>query len=456
MKTRNIVSLSLSTALVAGAAVGTAEITGFGKAVAGARSAEADAREANRHAENARKAIAKRKVEKAVQAAEQAVALAPQNGGHRALLGQAYLMAGRFTSAQQVLTEALTLEPGNGGAALNLALAQIALGEWMPARQTLEAHADHIAVADRGLALALAGDPGSAVTILTAAARAPGATPKTRQNLALSLALADRWQEAKAVAAIDIPPQQLDQRIMQWANFARPQRASDQVASLLGVSPVADSGRPVALALNATVPQLAAAATPDPIDVYMPGTAPAPAAAQAEPVATQASVATLANEVASASVDAVSGTAAQQIVFAPRQEIVQPIPVAPVRAAAVAAPRAPESAGRAVERRAPAAAPSRELASGDWYVQLGAFASPAVARDAWNRVSRRVSALSDHAPSGMQATVGGRNYYRLSVGGFARGDAERVCADVKAKGGACFVRTKVGDRAAAWTQSARR
>lgn len=455
MKTRTIASLGMSGALLLGLAAGTAGINGFGAAVAGARNAEADARAANREAERARKALAKRQAAKAVTAAEAAVALAPQNGSHRALLGQAYLVAGRFTSAQQVLTEALTLEPGNGGAALNLALAQIALGEWMPARQTLETHADHIPVADRGLALALAGDPGAAVTLLTAAARAAGATPKTRQNLALSLALANRWQEAKAVAAIDVPPQQLDQRIMQWANFARPQRSSDQVASLLGVQPVADSGRPVALALNATVPQLAAAATPDPVDAYMPGPVPAPAPQSAPEAPAQANVALLASEVASATVDALSRPAtASQVVFAPRSEIVQPIPAAPVRA--VAAPRAPAAVGRAVAAPPRVAAPGRTAAAGNWYVQLGAFPSPAVARDAWGRLSSRVGALGSHTPSGMPATVGGQNFYRLSVGGFARSDAVRVCGEVKAKGGNCFVRAKMADTPASWTRMARR
>ncbi|MFX6040683.1 hypothetical protein ABTE96_22175, partial [Acinetobacter baumannii] len=80
--------------------------------------------------------------------------------------------------------------PDDGRAALSLALAQIATGNWEGARATITAHANHIAPADRGLAIALAGDPAGAVDILTAAARAPEADAKTRQNLALALALA--------------------------------------------------------------------------------------------------------------------------------------------------------------------------------------------------------------------------------------------------------------------------
>ena len=50
-------------------------------------------------------------------------------------------------------------------------------------------------------------------------------TPRPAQNLALSLALAGRWQEAKTVVAVDVAPDEVDERIMQWAAFARPQSA---------------------------------------------------------------------------------------------------------------------------------------------------------------------------------------------------------------------------------------
>ncbi|WP_430983686.1 hypothetical protein, partial [Escherichia coli] len=80
-----------------------------------------------------------------------------------------------------------------------LALAQIATGDWAGARKTLDTHAATIPVADRGLAIALAGDPATAVEVLEPAARAPEADAKIRQNFALSLALAGRWREAQTV-----------------------------------------------------------------------------------------------------------------------------------------------------------------------------------------------------------------------------------------------------------------
>ena len=155
----------------------------------------------------------------------------------------------------------LELNPGNGKAALNLSLAQTATGDWAAARKTLDDHARIIPVSDLGLALALAGNPQGAVTLLMEAARAPQADAKVRQNLGLSLALAGNWGAARVAAAADMSPADVDARMQQWLAFAQPRHASDQVASLLGVSAVEDRGQPVALALNAPV-SMGTAATP--------------------------------------------------------------------------------------------------------------------------------------------------------------------------------------------------
>src|SRR3546814_7635088 len=85
--------------------------------------------------------------------------LAPREAGYRAVLGQSYLTDGRFTSARQAFTDALALDSNNGKVALSLALAQTAEGDWTAARATLDDHAGVIPATDRGLALALAGDP---------------------------------------------------------------------------------------------------------------------------------------------------------------------------------------------------------------------------------------------------------------------------------------------------------
>jgi hypothetical protein len=52
----------------------------------------------------------------------------------------------------------------------------------------------------------------------------------------------------------------------------------------------------------------------------------------------------------------------------------------------------------------------------------------------------------------MSASVGSANYYRLSVGGYSRGEAVSLCATVRAKGGRCFVRTALGEQTASWAR----
>lgn len=434
MTARTKCKLGLS-ALALGVATLGGSIDGLSlSAIAGsgqsAKKAEAEARDA-------RKALAKRRAPEAVQHAEAAVANDPTNGRYRALLGQAYLLAGRFASAGQALTDALTLNPEDGRVALNLALARIAQGDWAGARQTLQTHADQIPASDRGLGFALAGDPVTAIEILTPAVRDPGATAKTRQNLALSLALAGRWREASEIAAMDVAPDQLQARLLEWASFSRPTSAYDQVASLLGVRPVQDVGQPIALALSHQAGVAVAAATPPsavPVDAYMPG-AGADGVAAAEPLAAEPQP----------EPQQVAGTGAQ-VVFGPRQEIVQPMPgirPAPVRSAAVQPAAAKPVAGATVRV---AAKPVR----GSYYVQLGAYPNAGVAKDAWGRHVRRIPALSGATPQSAQISTRAGSFYRLSVGGYARADAEGLCRQVKAGGGACFVRGQAGDAVAAW------
>ncbi|MCH7860451.1 SPOR domain-containing protein [Sphingomonas sp. NPDC092331] len=448
MKTRSKLVIGLS-ALAAGGTL-AAGIATQGFVLSAFATDAPNAKKAVQEAGQARKAIARRKAGDAVAHAEAAVANDPQNAEYRALLGQAYLLAGRFASANQALGDALTLNPGDGRVALNLVLAKIAGGDWPGARAMLQAHEDMIPAADRGLAFALAGDPVKAVEILGPAARAEDATAKTRQNLALALALSGRWAEAKQVAAVDVAPDQIGARMMQWVNFARPTNAYDQVASLLGVTPVQDAGQPTRLALAQQNVMLAAAATQpvqtvpaqDAVDSYMPGV---PANAQA--VAAETGGAAAAASIAATAAVAVAPVAGTNggVVFGPREEVVQAVPAAAVRASVATA--SPGVRAPAIEKVA-AAKPSR----GNFYVQLGAYASPAVARDAWNRFGHRVPALSGQTPHGAKVSTRAGSFYRLSVGGYGRGDADALCRQVKASGQTCFVRAGAGDALAAWAK----
>lgn len=428
MKTRTMFMLGLSA--IAMTAVAGASVPAV---FAGASAAE-NAKQGTLNAAKAQKALAKRNADQAVKFAEAAVAFAPRDAEYRALLGQAYLLAGRFASAKQALSDSLSLQPDNPRVALNLALAQIAQGEWASARQTLDENGS-IGISDRGLAYALAGDPAKAVELLAPAAREADATAKTRQNLALSLALAGRWGEAKLVASVDLPPDQVEARILQWAAFARPTNAYDQVASLLNVRPIADSGLPAQLALADAPNTAVAAAEPAAVDAYMPS---APAAT--EVAAAQEGDTT----VAAAPAVEVAGTNSQ-IVFGPRAEIVQAIPAS---SAVEAAPAPARKASPAPARAVASATPAK----GKFFVQLGAYANAGVARDKWRQASARVPAIAKFSPQGANVSTKAGSFYRLSVGGFARADADSLCRQVKASGGNCFVRVQAGDQVASWAR----
>lgn len=440
--------IGLSALALAGLAV-TGATHGLGLSAFAA--AAPNAKKAATEAKAARKALAKRDGDKAVAHAELAVANDPSNAEFRALLGQAYLLAGRFASASQALSDALTLNPEDGRVALNLALAKVAQGDWAGARAMLQTHADQIPASDRGLAFALAGDPVAAVEILSPASREAEATVKTRQNLALALALAGRWKEASGIAAMDVAPDQLQARLNEWAAFARPTNAYDQVATLLGVTPVQDAGQPVALALSQQPNvAVAAVAAPAPVDAYMPGTgADLPAAAPVAVAVAEAAPAAAPQQVAEAApvLQQVAGTG-PQVVFGPRAEVLQTVAAAPAPARAVAKPvKVVVAAPARVAKAAPVS-----LAKGNYFVQLGAYDNAAVARDAWSRHARRVPALAASAPQGASVTTKAGNFYRLSVGGFARNDAVSLCRQVKASGSPCFVRVQAGDAVAAWVK----
>jgi len=416
-------TFGLSALLLGGTMVGCTH--GQGLASASSRNADKIDAQAADLAAKAGKQLAKKNGDKAVEYAEAAVALQPRDAGYRALLGQSYLEAGRFASAHQAFADTLTLDPHNARAALDLALAETAEGDWATARKTLDDYAAVIPASDRGLALALAGDPKGAVAILLPAARQPGADAKTRQNLALAFALAGDWRDARVVVGMDLSPAQVDQRLGQWAQLAQPHAASDQVAALLGVKASRDPGQPIALALNAPSPSVAVAEAAPPVPAADPAPAPsAPVVAAVAPAPAPAA-------------DAKPQQVAQ-VVFGPRREVVEQLPVAP-------------AAHAAAEMAKAAAKPEpRPLSSGDYYVQIGAYENAAVAHDGWVRAARRFPVFAQQTPQGMTFTQGSTTYYRLSVGGFSKADARRLCNQYHAQGGHCFIRTGAGDQVAQW------
>lgn len=394
---------------------------------------EATIRQAESDAKAAAAALAKHNPDAAIRLAEHAVALRPQDATYRMLLGKSYLAAGRFVSARQAYADALSLDGGQPGA-LNYALATTATGDFAGAQEILAANAAAIAPADRGLALALAGNPAAGVEILTAAVRLPDASAKIRQNLALAFALAGRWTDARQMALADLSPADADARIVQWAAFSRPAAASDQVASLLGVTAVADDGQPAQLALVSAPTQLAQVAPASAV-----ATAPVVAAQDWHPDVALAAVAPAAPVATPAAITTPAVAAASQlgaVTFGDRHEVAQVLPAVSTDVAA------PLRAARTTTVVKPMAS-----TPGNFYVQLGAYNSVAMAKWGWGKVRAHHAVLAGKTPYTMPI---GNGLTRVSVGGLARADANALCRTIRASRGICFVRAGAGDRVASW------
>ncbi len=397
----------------------------------------------------------------AVQLAERAVGNTSNDAGFRALLGNAYFAAGRFASAQAAYHDSLTLLPTQSQVALKLVLVTIAQGKNGEALDLLGQLRPMLDPADFGLAMALAGDASGAVAVLDASARQTGADARVRQNLALAHALAGDWTMAREVASQDIAADQLDARIQQWMTFAKPTRASDQVASMVGVTPAAiDPGQPVRLALNAQKdgPRYADVGA---VPVADNLSNKAPAAAVDYQAATPVAVADRQAEPAVVDTPAPVVFSAAQ---APAKEApvtaIMPAPVPVVVAAAMpnyvpaiepavseAAPAKVVRASSAKPTFRHAALPLGPVASGRAVVQLGAFSSRSNVASAWDRFTAKYPSLRDRTPATARLSINGAMIYRLSVSGFdSSREAQGFCSSLKRTGANCFVRTSAGDR----------
>lgn len=84
-------------------------------------------------------------------------------------------------------------------------------------------------------------------------------------------------------------------------------------------------------------------------------------------------------------------------------------------------------------------APVVEPVSGAQLAQLGAYDTVAEAQQGWaGLVVENADLLGDRAPMILPAQTGGRNFYRLRVGGFGDlDDARRFCAALGARGADC-------------------
>ncbi|BDI60339.1 SPOR domain-containing protein [Qipengyuania nanhaisediminis] len=412
------------------------------------------------------------KVDRAITHAEAAVLAEPRNAGYRAVLGAAYLEAGRFQSAATAFGEAMELGESDARTVLSYALAEIAQGNKAAALAALSENQSIIPVADFGLALALAGQPEQGVHYLVNSVRNGDASAKVRQNLAYTYALAGNWRAARVMAAEDVPADQLDARLSEWAATARAEDHQVRVANLLGVTPASDGGQPQYLALSNFPSQQMMVAEAQDMRAAEVNADVAPQVASSGPVETIALAARAAGSVPADDevVSSVTPRASEELAFGVRdsepaaQPDSAPRPAANARVAAASAASStasPSSAARrfvsnavvqqfperSSEAPAPArnqrAAPQRRMAvatgsAATHLVQLGAFESRAVAQDKQREFQSRFPDLAKRDFVITEAVVNGRTFFRLAAAGFGNRSARSMCNTLKASGRGCF------------------
>ena len=449
-----------------------------GLAFAGSTAAQAAPPRSEALVVKAEAALKSGQAAKAIVHAEAAVAADPRNADIRALLGAAYLGAGRFMAAATSFEDALELGQNDARTVLSYALAKTAIGDARVAVATLDEARAQLTAADYGLALALAGETERGVKVLVDAVRFEEATPKLRQNLAYAYALAGNWRAARVMAAEDVPVDQLDARMVEWAATAGPDQFQQRIASLLKVTPAAaDTGQAAQLALAnfpaQEAPALAQAA-PEPAPEPLPAAQPvrvADAGQWQEAAALAAAPAQPEDAAQPAMIERVDPTPANfaeafaqpapASFAAPAEEagairfvsspVVQELPAAAVPQRRMAATSAASAPVRAVPRRsypaaqaqahaeAPAPAPTasdKSLAS--HLVQLGSYSSKIEATRGWNALKARFPQLRDHDVVITEALVNGRTFFRVAAAGFGPRSAVQLCSTLKSAGRGCF------------------
>ncbi|MEW4466878.1 SPOR domain-containing protein [Parasphingorhabdus sp. JC815] len=426
MKRDMILKLAASTMVISATMTGCSSLGS--SSTTSASSAPVSPKHAARYAAKAERALEKGNVENAIAYAERSVAAVGNDPNTRALLGQTYLAAGRFHSAERSFLDSMDLGRHDARTILSLSLAQLAQGKANKAKQLVENNRQYIPTADYGLALALAGDSEAAIAVLEQAIRASDVSGRTRQNLGLAYALDGRWREAKLLASQDMAPANVDKRIMQWAQMARPGAYEMRVASILNVKPaIHDPGQPVRLALN-VAPVMPAAAALTPAEDYSREIAnfdsdPAPSIADYES-GMESKKAFLTEEkntlVTKVTVPANGSAAMQEDINIPNKK---------------AAP------AKAVIKNIAYAPQKTLISNGEYLVQVGAYSSPENVKRAWSILSSKHKSLAAFQHTSTTISLNGKTLYRLSAVGFANQQSARdLCQGIKANGDGCFVR----------------
>ncbi|MDG2004310.1 MAG: SPOR domain-containing protein [Novosphingobium sp.] len=436
-ESRKSVRYAVCTALAASLLAGCAGANPFAKASsAGAVAAKADY-----------------STDKQLAKVEKRVAEAPRDASLRAELASAYLGAGRFNSAVTTFEDAIALGDSSARTALSLSLAFVGSGRNADALQLLEKSRDAIPASDFGLAIALAGDTSRGVTILSDQLRGGNVDAKLRQNLAYAYALDGRWREARVMAAQDLPADQLDARISEWAMQGRPEDYQKRVAGLLSAPVRSDPGQPQALAFTSTgvsdAPMMAVE-TSEPVsaDAELPAVASGASFWGVEPDEPSSLLPSVETPAVAMS-NPVSSVEPQPVTQAP-VAIAKSEPVAaPVSGQFDEAFAAPAPSTRYVSKpviqptkaRRAAVTPSAQakaVTGSSHMVQLGSFSSIKNAKRAWEIYQRRYPALKDQNMRITEAMVRGKKYWRVAAAGYSSGSARSMCSTVRGRGFGCI------------------
>ena len=428
-----------------------------GGSVASISSKPATVKDGAKYAKKAEKALAKGDTEAAIAYAERSVAGVGSDPETRALLGQAYLAAGRLASAERSFLDAIDLGKSDARTILSLSLAQLGQGKVDKAKALIADNRQYIPTADYGLALALTGDAKAAVEVLEQAIREANVTGRTRQNLGLAYALDGRWQEAKLMAMQDVMPSLVNERVMQWAQMARPGAYQTRVAVVLNVTPVPnDPGQPVQLALRPVQAPAVVAASPEQDyerevasfdrNSPLPAIGPAPKADEDVDFLAKENNVKVTNVALPASAAVSKSTNRMPATDAAAKPAVTK--AASFQAVPAATPMPQKIAFKPAVKAASAN-------TGTHLVQLGAFSSAEGAKRAWGILSAQNSDLNSFEYASSRINVKGKTLYRLAAIGFGNAQsAEAMCAGIKVKGGNCIVRSAPAVTRAVPTQMA--
>ena len=146
---------------------------------------------------------------------EDGIALYPDDVDIKVAYAKALAASGRFEQALNVVEDAIDPAAPDWNALLVKGAILDQSGRNDEARATYEqalltAPNQPALEANLGLSYAMTNDLQQAEAHLRKASKMPGATSQIRQNLALVIGLQGRFDEAKAILAADLPPDQVD------------------------------------------------------------------------------------------------------------------------------------------------------------------------------------------------------------------------------------------------------